>query len=185
MPEGSKGQTRDKVATYVGLSGRTLEKATAVVEAAKQDPERFDPVVAQMDRTRKVNAAYKQFKKLEIKDIQREPPALPTGPSRVIAADPPWTYTKRPEDLTHRSSLGYPAMSTAAICELPVASIAHEDCVLWLWTTNAHMREAFDVLVAWGFEHKTILTWVKSRFGTGTGCVGKPSTASWPCPLCQ
>jgi len=45
--------------------------------------------------------------------------------------------------------------------------LAAEDAVLWLWTTNAHMRVAFEVLDAWGFEHKTNLTWVKDRMGTG------------------
>ena len=58
-------------------------------------------------------------------------------------------------------------MSIAQICALDVASIAHADCILWLWTTNHHMREAFVVLDAWRFEHKTILTWAKDRFGNG------------------
>ena len=29
------------------------------------------------------------------------------------------------------------------------------------------MRESFDVLDAWGFERRTILTWVKDRIGYG------------------
>jgi N6-adenosine-specific RNA methylase IME4 len=58
-------------------------------------------------------------------------------------------------------------MTVAAICALPVASLAHEDSILWLWTTNFRMREAFAVLDAWGFQHRTLLTWVKDRFGTG------------------
>ena len=29
------------------------------------------------------------------------------------------------------------------------------------------MREAFDVLDAWGFQQKTILTWVKDKMGMG------------------
>lgn len=29
------------------------------------------------------------------------------------------------------------------------------------------MRPAFDVLDAWGFTHKTILTWAKNNFGCG------------------
>src|SRR5271157_3631528 len=29
------------------------------------------------------------------------------------------------------------------------------------------MREAFDILDAWGFTFKTILTWIKDRMGTG------------------
>ena len=51
--------------------------------------------------------------------------------------------------------------------DLDVAALAANDCILWLWTTNAHIRAAFDVVEAWGFEYKTLLTWVKNRMGTG------------------
>src|SRR5262249_39877779 len=33
--------------------------------------------------------------------------------------------------------------------------------------TNHHMREALEILDAWGFELKTILTWAKDKMGTG------------------
>jgi N6-adenosine-specific RNA methylase IME4 len=100
--------------------------------------------------------------------IRAEPPPLPgNGPYRVIVADPPWPYELRKEDPSHRATHPYPQMSVAQICATAVPSLAHEDSILWLWTTNHHMREAFVVLDAWGFEHKTILTWVKDRFGTG------------------
>jgi len=46
---------------------------------------------------------------------------------------------------------------------MPVASIAHENCILWLWTTNHHMREAFATLDAWGFQQKTILHRLRNR----------------------
>jgi N6-adenosine-specific RNA methylase IME4 len=42
-----------------------------------------------------------------------------------------------------------------------------------LWTTNAHLRVAFEVVDAWGFEYKTLLTWVKDRMGTGDWLRGK------------
>ena len=58
-------------------------------------------------------------------------------------------------------------MSIAQICAFPVASIMHEDSILWLWTTNLFMRHAYTVLDAWGFEDRTILTWVKDHFGNG------------------
>src|SRR5258708_24043735 len=60
-------------------------------------------------------------------------------------------------------------MSIAQICAQAekVRAIAPRDCILWLWTTNHHMREAFGVLDAWGFEQKTILTWVKDKMGRG------------------
>lgn len=66
-----------------------------------------------------------------------------------------------------RSRQEYGQMSIAQICAVDVSSLAHEDCLLWLWTTNHHMREAFTALDAWGFKQKTILTWVKDRMGMG------------------
>jgi ParB-like chromosome segregation protein Spo0J len=62
LPEqGTKGDTREKVAAAVGMSGKTYEKAKAVVEAAEADPG-LAPVVEEMDRTGKVDPAYKKLK---------------------------------------------------------------------------------------------------------------------------
>jgi N6-adenosine-specific RNA methylase IME4 len=58
-------------------------------------------------------------------------------------------------------------MAIEEIIALPVREIADENSILWLWTTNAHLRVAFEVIDAWGFEYKNILTWVKDRMGTG------------------
>ena len=38
LPRSSAGKTRDKVAASTGMSGRTLEEATQVVEAAGEEP---------------------------------------------------------------------------------------------------------------------------------------------------
>lgn len=103
----------------------------------------------------------------QIEAIAKEPPQIPSGLFRVIVADPPWRYEKRAEDVTHRVRAPYPDMSLEEICALDVGSLAHDDCILWLWTTNAHMRAAYTVLDAWGFEPKTILTWVKHKMGVG------------------
>jgi N6-adenosine-specific RNA methylase IME4 len=168
LPERSTGDTRDKLASAVGVSGRTLEKARAVVVAAREQPAKFERLCEQMDRTGNVHGAFKQLEKQkQAETIAAEPPPLPTGPFRVIVADPPWRYEIRTGDVTHRGTCPYPDMSVDAICALPVKDLAAEDCVLWLWTTNVFMRESYDVLQAWGFESKTILTWVKQKFGTG------------------
>jgi N6-adenosine-specific RNA methylase IME4 len=50
---------------------------------------------------------------------------------------------------------------------MPICDIADDNAILWLWATNAHLRAAFEVVDAWGFEYKTLLTWVKDRMGTG------------------
>lgn len=61
LPEAEKGQTRDILAKAVGISGRTLEKAEAVVEAAEKDPA-LQPLVEEMDRTKKVEPIYKKVR---------------------------------------------------------------------------------------------------------------------------
>lgn len=91
---------------------------------------------------------------------------LPLDAFHVIAVDPPWSYGRQ-GDPTHRAANPYPQMTIEEICAMPVSGLAHDDCILWLWTTNAYMSEAYQVAEAWGFEVKTILTWVKDRMGTG------------------
>jgi N6-adenosine-specific RNA methylase IME4/ParB-like chromosome segregation protein Spo0J len=167
--EGAKGNALDKVAAVVGKHRTTIAKAEAVVDAAEAEPERFGKLKDDMDRTGLVSGPYKRLQvAIKADAIKREPPPLPgNGPYRVIVADPPWPYEKRQEDPSHRGVYPYPAMSIAERCALDVRSIAHDDSTLWLWTTNHHMREAFAVLDAWGFQQKQILTWVKPKFGTG------------------
>src|SRR5262249_54936147 len=169
IPLPSKGRAGDKVAAFAGKDRRTVEKIAAVVAAAEAAPEKFGKLAADMDRTGRVDGPYKRLKVArQAEAIRAEPPPLPhRGPSRVIVADPPWPYELRQEDPSHRGILGYPTMSVAQICATPVPSLAFPDCILWLWTTNAHMREAFAVLDAWGFESKTILTWAKDKMGIG------------------
>jgi N6-adenosine-specific RNA methylase IME4 len=150
-------------------SDRQVEKRLAVVAAAEAEPERFGSLLADMDRTGRVDAPFKRLKVMkQAAVIRAEPPPLPgNGPYRVIVADPPWPYEKRAEDPSHRGVHPYPSMSIDAICAMNSEAIAHEDSILWLWTTNHHMREAFSVLDAWGFQQKTILTWVKDKMGLG------------------
>jgi N6-adenosine-specific RNA methylase IME4 len=142
------------------------------VRVVKEAPERQAALVAKVAsgeaKTLK-EAAQKATKAEVVARIQAEPQPMPRGPFRVIVCDPPWQYDKRADDGTHRAANPYPSMSTDEICALAeqVKAVAHEDCILWLWTTNAFMRDAFRVLDAWGFQEKTILTWGKNRMGTG------------------
>lgn len=158
-----KGRATDFIARKSGFRNRkTYEQAKAVVEAGGKP-------LADMNRTGKVHGPFKRVKVAkQAAAIKAEPPPMPNrGPYRVIVADPPWPYELRKEDPSHRATHPYPQMSIAQICQVDVAGIAHRDCILWLWTTNHHMRQAFDVLDAWGFQQKTILTWGKDRMGTG------------------
>jgi hypothetical protein len=168
------GKTRDKVAAPLGISGKTLQRAQAVVAAAKADPESFGKLQEDMDRTGRVNGVYRRLKiAKQAEQIRAESPPLPgRGPYRVIVIDVPWPYEIPDEDPSHRGARPYLTMTLEAICTFgsQVQKILHPDCILWFWTTNHHMRQAFAVLDAWGFEQneqKTILTWAKDKMGLG------------------
>lgn len=90
-------------------------------------------------------------------------------PYGTIVADPPWHYDAAPVGGPTPGSMGkakpfpYSTMSIPENCALPVDGLAAEDCILWLWTTNKWLREAFDVLDAWGFTYKQTLVWGKNN----------------------
>jgi ParB-like chromosome segregation protein Spo0J len=87
LPEASKGNAADKAAKATGMVRRTLEKAEAIVDAAEAEPEKFSKLLADMDRTGRVNGVFKRLKQAEL--IRAEPPPLPgNGPYRVIVCDP-------------------------------------------------------------------------------------------------
>ncbi len=59
------GKMRDKIGKFAGISGRTVEKIAAIMDAAEADPERYGDLVERMDRHGKVEPAYRKFKHLQ------------------------------------------------------------------------------------------------------------------------
>ena len=105
-----------------------------------------------------------------IADLKRtieKTPSIPHQKYDVIVIDPAWRYELRQGQTGRRNTTPYPTMSIEEIKALPVQTIAAEDAILWLWTTNTHLPDAFDVVREWGFQYKVLLTWVKNRLGTG------------------
>lgn len=92
-------------------------------------------------------------------------PEVALGTYRTIVADPPWQYGNKATRAAAENH--YPTMSIEELCALPVKEWAADQAHLYLWTTNGFLREAFDVLDAWGFEYKTTLVWVKPQIGLG------------------
>jgi N6-adenosine-specific RNA methylase IME4 len=83
----------------------------------------------------------------------------------TIYADPPWPYeneASRAAAVNH-----YPTMPIDDICAEPVHHLAEDNAHLHLWTTNAFLREALDVIDAWGFRFKSCLIWIKDEIGMG------------------
>jgi N6-adenosine-specific RNA methylase IME4 len=95
--------------------------------------------------------------------VSAQPDLSPSAPCyRTILADPPW-------DIQQHGSAAppYPLMTVAAIRSLPVGGLAAPNCHLWLWVTNASLFAGRSVMEAWGFTYRSILTWIKPRFGLG------------------
>jgi N6-adenosine-specific RNA methylase IME4 len=148
-------QTRDRIGAFAGVSGKTVEKIAAIVDAAERDPERFGPLIAEMDRVQHVTGPYRKLKRTLDEDRVK---TLVVRPGRVrgLVVDPPL-----PWDMGGPGLPDYVAMSLDEIAALPVQDWVEDDAHLWLWTTNAHAAFAFQFMARWGFTPKTIVTWVK------------------------
>jgi N6-adenosine-specific RNA methylase IME4 len=95
--------------------------------------------------------------------------SLPDKRYGVILADPEWRFKtySRETGMDRAADNHYPTSTTEAICARPVASIAADDCVLFLWATVPMLPDALTVMKAWGFEYKSHCIWLKDKCGTG------------------
>jgi N6-adenosine-specific RNA methylase IME4 len=86
----------------------------------------------------------------------------------ALVIDPPWRYS----NVATRGAAEdhYPTMSIPELLKLPevCGPLAESiDSHAYLWTTAGMLREAFDLLRAWGYTYKTNLVWVKPQIGMG------------------
>ncbi len=98
--------------------------------------------------------------------VPREQPPQPDTPKRyrTLLADPPWSHHQRGG---YGASRHYPLMELDQIKAMPIADLADDNAHLYLWVTAASLRDGYDVLDAWGFQPRGIITWVKPRMGLG------------------
>jgi N6-adenosine-specific RNA methylase IME4 len=111
-------------------------------------------------------------------------PNLPPDQYDIIYADPPWHYNGKMQfdksgkgvdeiDLSKSifissSAFKYPTMPTRELMAIPVASVAKDDCLLFMWTTNPHLAQAIELGAAWGFDYKTVaFVWDKMVHNPG------------------
>jgi len=131
-----------------------------------------------------INQAYKEIKKEEKiierkQDIKKqlqdiESGKLPElwGKYEVVAIDPPWAYEEKgglssndfnPE--TTRGTTTYPTMKVNQIKEIDLPLT--DNSVVFLWTTHAFLKDAFDILEHWNLKYKATLVWDKEKMGMG------------------
>lgn len=86
---------------------------------------------------------------------------------KIIYADPPWKY-----DSAMRYGVKdkeYKVMTLQDICKLPIKDITDNDCILFIWATYPKLKEALEVIDAWGFNYRSIaFQWIKkNKSGVG------------------
>lgn len=98
---------------------------------------------------------------------------LPRGHFKAIYADPPWRWESWGKYRGQRAGLApkgdrsvdkhYDTADATDIQLMPVADLAAENCVLFIWATWPMLPEALDTIAAWGFDYKTCaFAWTKA-----------------------
>lgn len=165
-------KTISEVAKIANVSHDTISRVKQIEAKA---PEEIKEKLATGEVS--INEAFKVVRAIENETnrarIKEELQAIDLKPTEkkysVIYADPPWMYDggKPLSDKYGDVQKHYPPMETVNICALPVADLAQNDCVLFLWATAPKLPEALKVIESWGFQYKTCIVWdkIKHNFG--------------------
>jgi N6-adenosine-specific RNA methylase IME4 len=105
---------------------------------------------------------------------------FPIGQYGVVYADPPWAFrswsdkgrNRCPDAMVRQKGLAerhYKVMTINDIADLPVESIAADNCALFMWTVDCNLPDALEIGKDWGFKFKTVaFSWVKTTLdGSG------------------
>lgn len=175
----NKIDTHKEIAKVAKVSHDTIAKVKVIEQKAPEE-------VKQKLKTGEIsiNQVYQEIKKEEKKEerkqkieevkkkIEEENLVTPDKKYHVIAIDPPWAYEEKGglssldyDPSVSRGVTTYPTMTLDQIknIKLPEA----EDCVLFLWTTHAFIKDSFELLNKWEYEYKATIVWDKEQMGIG------------------
>jgi len=97
---------------------------------------------------------------------------FPNKKYKIIYADLPLTYDDKALAGNRGAGCKYDLITDEELLNLPVANIADNDCILFLWATYPKLQLCLDCIKSWGFEYKTVaFTWIKKN-GNGTNFMG-------------
>ena len=187
LDQNEPASTAERLAAEHGVSPATVKRAgefAATVDEVKQsEPE----VVARGEKEILARAKEIQQEKAEQRKDERRKqieavrskieasPQTPDGVFGVVVVDPPWPYGREYDPNTSRVANPYPEMSLSDIADIPLPM--ENDAVVFLWTTHAFLRAAFDILEQWGLQYRATLVWDKEKMGMG-------STVRMQCEFC-
>jgi hypothetical protein len=115
-----------------------------------------EPVIINPFKTADTTEAKKERRAARERELANKQLALPTRKYGVIVADPEWRFEpySRETGMDRAADNHYPTSALEVIKSRDVASIAADDCVLFLWATAPMLPQALSVMDAWGFEYR-------------------------------
>jgi N6-adenosine-specific RNA methylase IME4 len=191
-PEVNFGRSREQAAEKFGVPEMTVRRAISVVKSgspglisavehgdvsvsAAADVARLpkseqEDLVARgeseiLDAAKAIRQRKAEERRAELATVAaiRLPP--PPGRYSTIVIDPPWPMEKIERDVRPRQvAFEYPTMSEDDLKEFSsvVNGMAHDECHLFMWTTNKFLPMSFRLLEAWGFRYVLTMVWHKS-----------------------
>lgn len=92
----------------------------------------------------------------------------------IIYADPPWDYKGQTQHTDGDFKKGksaidhYDTMTLEEMKKMKIIEICEKDCLLFMWTSSPHLKQAMDLIEAWGFKYMTIaFIWDKQKTNPG------------------
>lgn len=154
--------TSEKLADDFGVSAKTIQRDGKFAIEVDNNPKLYEAI----KNKENINDIKKEEKKEEQKvvKVEREKVNKVKGVFSVIYADCPWKYSFS-QSTAREIENQYPTMELEEIKNIKVPSA--KDCVLFFWATAPKLKEAFEVIEAWGFEYKTCSVWDKETIGMG------------------
>ena len=166
-PELADAVTRGDVAVSVAaeLARLPVDEQRRIIEGADKRAISGAAKALRVER----QAEKKARRETRERDLGAKQRALPDKRYGVIYADPEWRFEpfSRDSGMDRAADNHYPTSPLDEIKARPVADIAADDCVLFLWATAPMLPQALEVMAAWGFRYASNLVWKKPRLGTG------------------
>lgn len=156
LAEGQKGDSRDKMASYLGMSHGQYDKFQKIKTAIKENPKKFTDIPERIDNGMSIDYASKMINTTE--RATTPTPDLPDDEFELLYFDLPWAY-----DLPLTGSPDYKTLTLEEIMnEFPKLPLTN-DAIVFMWVTNPKLMEAMELIKFWGLDYKTNIVWVKAK----------------------
>ena len=149
----------------VAMADKVWKKATPEIkEKVKSGDVSINQAYNEVKKSEKIQER-KEYIKKQKEEIETQEIIKPSGLFDVIAIDPPWNYGREYNPEGSRVANPYPEMSQSELLDIELPS--KDNSVLFLWTTQAFIWDAKELMDKWCYTYKATLVWDKENIGMG------------------